>query len=47
MLMAEKEASMKEQHRNVMIDIPDSLNDPKFERSDKEYLTDEYRRSLE
>ena len=43
MLMAEE---MKE-HKNVMIDIPDSLNDPKFERSDREFLTDEYRKEIE
>jgi hypothetical protein len=31
---------------NVKIDIPDSLNDPKYERPDVEHMTDEYRRSI-
>ncbi|HEY3272839.1 MAG TPA: hypothetical protein VGJ92_03695 [Methanocella sp.] len=36
----------RSQKRNVKIDLPESLNDPKFERSDLEHMTDEYRRSI-
>jgi hypothetical protein len=48
MLMADREATMGEKKRgNVKIDLPESLNDPKFERSDKEFMTDEFRREIE
>jgi hypothetical protein len=34
------------QNRNVKIDLPESLNDPKFERSDLAFMTDDYRHSI-
>jgi hypothetical protein len=44
-LMEERQAESSEK-RNVKIDIPESLNDPKYERPDVEHMTDEYRRSI-
>ncbi|OPY29784.1 MAG: hypothetical protein A4E28_00686 [Methanocella sp. PtaU1.Bin125] len=32
--------------RNVKTDIPENMNSPKYERSDLEFLTDEYKRIL-
>jgi hypothetical protein len=44
-LMREMKEERKES-RNVKIDIPESLNDPKFERSDLDFMTDEYKRMI-
>ncbi len=43
-MMERKE--QRSQNRNVKIDLPKSLNDPKFERSDLEFMTDDYRRMI-
>jgi hypothetical protein len=32
--------------RNVKTDIPENMNSPKYERSDLEFLTDEYKHIL-